>query len=486
MYRQKDHAQLEFEDFYHPFGSGLRSDNRWVRLAKIIPWEHLEAEYARLFSEKMGAPAKPFRMALGALIIKERLDITDEETVEQIRENHYLQYFIGITEYKDEVPFDPSMMVHFRKRLSREIVSKINADIVMRACGNSNDSDPDAPTLTGGNEANKQDMLPDKDESPNSGTLIIDASVVPADITYPTDIDLLNAAREKLEEIIDVLHEGHEKETAKPRTYRNNARRDYLRVIRKRKKSPKVIRKGIKQQLQYIRRDLGHIETMVERHSGLSRLSRRQYRDLLICAEVYRQQMEMFHNKTRSIGDRIVSISQPHVRPIVRGKKSADVEFGAKITVSRFDGYDLLEYVSWNNYNESTLLKDHVEAYHQRFGIYPKAVMVDKLYRNRENIRFCTENGIRISGPRLGRPPKDHVANRKIEREDEGIRNQIEGTFGRAKRKYGLDRLTTKLAITSESTIAMIILVMNLEKYLKYIFARLLNYYLSSYYWLFA
>ena len=96
MYRRRATDQLEFENFYLPFGGKLRSDNRWVKLAKAIPWEELEEQYASLFSKDKGAPAKTFRMALGALIIKEKLNITDEETVEQIRETPYLQYFIDL------------------------------------------------------------------------------------------------------------------------------------------------------------------------------------------------------------------------------------------------------------------------------------------------------------------------------------------------------------------------------------------------------
>ena len=94
MYKKQEHEN-EFIDFYLPFGGHLRSENRWVKLAKLIPWEELEPNYAIHFSKKMGRKAKPFRVALGALVIKEKLQLTDEETIEQIRENHYLQYFLG-------------------------------------------------------------------------------------------------------------------------------------------------------------------------------------------------------------------------------------------------------------------------------------------------------------------------------------------------------------------------------------------------------
>ncbi len=117
MYRHKI-PQPEFEAFYLPFGGHPRSDNRWIRLAKLIPWDEAEKKYAAHFAESgMGAPAKNVRIALGALIIKERLGLSDEETVEQIRENPYLQYFLGFEGYRDQPPFEASMMVHFRKRM---------------------------------------------------------------------------------------------------------------------------------------------------------------------------------------------------------------------------------------------------------------------------------------------------------------------------------------------------------------------------------
>lgn len=127
MYRQESPKQLSFEDFYLPFGSHLNPSNRWVRLADLIPWDDFEQSYADQFAQSgQGAPAKPFRLALGSLIIKEKLNITDEEIVEQMRENHYLQYFVGMEGYKDEQLFDPSMMVHFRKRITAQMLEEIN------------------------------------------------------------------------------------------------------------------------------------------------------------------------------------------------------------------------------------------------------------------------------------------------------------------------------------------------------------------------
>ncbi len=203
MYK-KNNSNPEFEDFYLPFGGKLKSDNRWIRLAKQIPWDEIESIYSSQFS-KTGAPAKNLRIALGALIIKEKLKLTDREIVDQIIENPYLQYFIGLEEYQDEPPFDSSMMVHFRKRLNFEIISEIN-DLVYGV----------KDQEKGSSEKDKNDKEPPL----NAGKLLVDATCAPADIRYPTDVSLLNEAREKTEKIIDTLHAPFVGKVEKVRTYR--------------------------------------------------------------------------------------------------------------------------------------------------------------------------------------------------------------------------------------------------------------------------
>ncbi len=130
MYRQSNQPSITPENFELPVAVKLSPDNRWVIMAELIPWWEFESEYAEKFSEKMGAPAKPFRIALGALIIKEKLGTSDRETVEQIRENPYLQYFLGMSDYSNEAPFEPSMMVHFRERIGMNLVNIINKKMV--------------------------------------------------------------------------------------------------------------------------------------------------------------------------------------------------------------------------------------------------------------------------------------------------------------------------------------------------------------------
>lgn len=130
MYRKKEPDPTPPESFELPFGGKLSEDNRWIIMAKLIPWSEFEQEYAQIFAPEMGAPAKSFRMALGALIIKEKLGTSDRETVEQIRENPYLQYFLGMSNYTNEEPFDASIFVYFRKRINIDLVNKINLKMV--------------------------------------------------------------------------------------------------------------------------------------------------------------------------------------------------------------------------------------------------------------------------------------------------------------------------------------------------------------------
>lgn len=459
MYRKRETEQLLLSDFFLPFSGKLNSENRWVKLSQIIPWDKIEDKYAKNFKGIKGNVALSVRVALGAIIIKEKCGFTDEELVEQIQENAYLQYFLGYREFINGKPFEPSLMVAFRKRLSFIDINELMLEI---------------STQPNNCESNGEKDDADNDDKPNSGKLIIDATCTPADIHYPTDLSLLNQCREKAEEIIDELFaQVKGKYSVKPRTYRKNARRDFLRVEKQRKSSKKSIHNVIRKQLNYIGRDLRIISDLVGNGAILANLSKRQYRDLLVLNEVYRQQLTMFSSSQNSIESRITSISQPHVRPIVRGKASAKVEFGAKISVSVINGYCYIEKLDWENFNEGIQLIESIERYRRQYGCYPEAVLADKIYRNRNNLSFCQEKGIRLLGPKLGRPSKNNIKIEKsILKQDEGERNLIESRFGVGKRRFGLGRIMAKLQCTSETVIALQFLILNLEHKLRVLFAN--------------
>ena len=310
MYKKSDPQMNFIDDFYLPFGGFLRSDNRWVILSRNIPWEAIEAKYASLFSD-VGQPAKPIRMAVGSLIIKERLQLSDEELVLQVAENHYLQYFLGLKTYQDIPPFDPSVLTKWRKRFTADILKDINRMIVEAQKAKQTPPPPGgAPSSSGGGDNGSSDA----DNRPNAGKMIIDATCAPADIKYPTDIGLLSDAREKLEELIDRLHAPLRTQGPKPRTYRQKARRIYLNIAKQKQPRGKSVRKAIGKQLRYIARDLRIIQAL-QQQAGAAQLTQRQQQYLETIRTLYSALAEYL--KRRSGG--LVRLSFGEIEKIIGG-----------------------------------------------------------------------------------------------------------------------------------------------------------------------
>lgn len=452
MYKFARNHQFTLSDFNQPAGLKMNPENRWVKKAATIPWNEIEERYAGLFPSTTGMPAKPLQTALGALIIQKQYGYSDRELVEQIRENPYYQYFIGLHGYQDKIPFVPSLLVEFRKRLTDDILIEINEMIAEY-------NTPDDDDTPGGCADEGKDGAED-DRDKNHGTLILDATCAPQQISYPQDVNLLNEARENLESIIDAV--CYEYNYYKPRMYRRKARKDYLNLAKSKKRTAKKIRKAVKQQLQYVRRDLAYVDMFLEQDDV--ELTPKQLERLKVIREVYEQQRYMYENKTHRVDNRIVSISQPYIRPIVRGKAKAPVEFGAKLDMSIDErGIARLERLSFDAYNESDVLTGAVERYHERTGHYPERVLADQIYRNRKNRTYCKDHGIRISGPALGRPKKTTLEDRKQAYADNTDRIGIERGFSLAKRCYGLGLIRTKLDTTTRSSIALSIIAMNVN-----------------------
>lgn len=449
MYKFGRNHQFKLTDFNMPAGLKLNMENRWVLYADMIPWDAIEEKYAELFPGKTGMPAKPLRLALGSLLIQKKLNYSDRELVEEITENPYLQYFVGLPGFTYDPPYAPSLLVEFRKRLNEKVLAEINEMIIAY-----NTPDDKNPPTDGGDD----DSDPDREFV--QGTMILDATCAPQNISYPQDTNLLNEARENLEDMIDCI--CTENSLEKPRTYRRNARKDYLNFAKSKKRTAKKIRKAIRQQLQYLRRDIGYVDRFIEDGYELTDRQADRYKVIL---KVYEQQKYMFENNVHKVADRIVSISQPYIRPIVRGKAAAPVEFGAKLDLSLDEkGMARLEKLSFDAYNESDVLITAAENYKERTGHYPERVLADKIYRNRINLSFCKEHGIRLSGPSLGRPKKDQKTDKKLEYRDNADRVAVERAFALAKHSYGLGKIMTKLDETSRSSIMLSVIAMNIGR----------------------
>lgn len=162
MYKFNRNRQFSRSDFNQPTGLKMNPENRWIKKAETIPWDKIEEQYASLFPSETGMPVKPLQTAWGSLLIQKQYGYSDRELVEQIRENSYDQCFIGLPGYRDEIPFVPSLLVEFRKRLTDEILTEINEMIAEY-------NSPKDPPPGGGNDLDSSDS-----ETDNQGTLIME------------------------------------------------------------------------------------------------------------------------------------------------------------------------------------------------------------------------------------------------------------------------------------------------------------------------
>ena len=475
MLKYTSSEQLSFTEFQTPFEKGLDGKNRWIVLAAHIPWDDLVFIYAKSLRADFGRRAIDPRVVIGAMIIKHKKSLTDEATIEEIQENPYLQFFLGFSEFTHKRVFDPSLFVTLRKRLGVDAFEQMNQKFIKKV----ETSQQQQVATDQSTSAHKQKSKEQKesktekakaadkqssDGSLNRGTLIVDATVAPQDIKFPTDLDLLNTCREHTERIIDELYEPTPGKR-KPRTYRKVARQDYLSTAKKKRKNVKALRKAMRKQLNYVKRNIKTVNHLLD--SSSQPISKRSLRQFWIVQEVYRQQQDMYDRRSHQVDNRIVSVSQPHVRPIVRGKSGKNVEFGAKISASLVNGFAYLDKLGWDAFNEGKDLIPQVESYRKRFGVYPEVVLGDGIYGSRENRKFLKAKGIRFSGKALGRPLKLSKDEKRVLSNEARRRSSIEGKFGEGKRKYDLGLVKAKTMYTSESWIAAVFFVMNLAHWMR-------------------
>jgi IS5 family transposase len=382
-----------------------------------------------------------------------------------ISENVYMQYFCGLKSFQSKEPFDASLFVDIRKRLGNEKFDAFNAAIIRKY----QEAEKGKPSKKNKNKHVSDTQSNTNNTSPNKGTLKIDASVADQYITHPTDLKLLNTCREESEGLIDALYEKGDF-TKKPRTYRRVARKEYLELSKKKNKDNKQIRKAIGKQLRYLNRNIGTINTMLDNFEDIRfPLPKRDQWLFWIMQHIYNQQHEMHAQKKHTCEHRIVNLYQPYVRPIVRGKDKAKVEFGSKINISEMDGMVRLDHFSWENFNEGGDVALQIERYRELYGCYPELLLADRIFLTRENRHLLKEKHIRTVGKPLGRPPKEELnayQKRKLKKE-RNQRNHVEAKFGQAKNGYRLNQIRAKRSDTSKSWISAILFIMNLEKLFK-------------------
>ena len=437
MYRSKDRKTLFLFSELFPFGGRLKDDNRWFRIARLVPWEELEGEYARYFSA-VGRPATDARLIIGLLLLKHMTGLSDEGVVQEVLENPYMQAFCGFEHFVAEEILDSSTLAKQRGRLGVEFFRKL--------------------------EEKTYKVLIERKIIKAKG-MLMDATVFPEGIKYPNDVGLLNDVREWLVEHIKRFGKSVGK---RYRTYCRVARRDYLGFSKKRNKTKKAINRAKRQMLQYVRRNIRQLQEIIEivEITGCE-VARSILNRSGVAQQIYRQQLEMYKGRVNRIAGRIVSFHRPYVRPIKRGKLGRDVEFGAKGGLVHVDGFLFLDHFKHEAFAEDKVAGDHLRAYQGRFGKLPPYVAADRKYGTRDNRELLKGLGVRGSFRPLGRKARGDQKHERWFKDRQKERNRIEGSFGNGKQHYGLDRVRYSIENGSEIWVRGGILAMNLKAALK-------------------
>jgi hypothetical protein len=438
MYRPQDRAaRLLFPELF-PFGGKLDERNRWLRIADLIPWQDLEDEYRKAFSD-IGRPAKDAQLVIGLLLLKHMTGLSDRELVAEVLENPYMQAFCGFRSMATEDVLDASTLAKIRGKLGLSFFRYM--------------------------EEKTYEVLIERRIIRKKG-MLLDATVFPEAIKYPNDVGLLNDVREWLVRSIHKL--GKALGVKRPRTYKRKARQEYLKFAKKKAKTKKTIARAKKAMLQYVRRNLRQMWELIE---TAKRRRKKVYRAVMkrlrVAGEIFRQQREMYARKTHRIADRIVSLHRPYVRPIKTGKQAKDTEFGAKGALMHVDGFLFLDHLKHEAFNESEFAVAQIGAYKERFGELPPYMAADRKYGTRENREETDKLGIRTSFIPLGRASKEIRKTDPWFKAKQKERNRIEGSFGNGKEHYGLNRVKYAGESGTEMWVRASLLAMNLKTALR-------------------
>ena len=442
----------------------LNRGNRWIRLADALPWAEIEKEYnKRLRNQKSGAGNKPARMVVSAFIVKHMMNLSDEETILMIQENPYMQYLAGLSEFQASPIFTPELMTIVRHRLGEDFFNSLTLMVAKAGIAVQDDDDR---SCGGG--------YTDEDGEMHSGVMKIDATCTDAEMRFPTDINLLEDGSREVDRLTQKICGRLGLKT--PRTQRGQSRSAFMEYTKRKHKGAKLGKETRRRQIHCLEADLETLMSIVEKmpSDNIHKILKpKDMRNLDATLTMLRQQEEMLSEGVRNCADRIVSIFQPHVRPIVRGKAKARTEFGAKVGLSVVNGYDFIDTISWNAYNESNDLQKQIKNYKARFGYYPSEVQADKIYLNKENRKLLKDMHIFCHCAPLGRPPKNPdplLAEQRHKASCE--RNEVEGSFGTGKRRYQANNIRAKLPDTARSWISGCFLAKNLKKFLRDLLLR--------------
>lgn len=434
MYQGKDRQTRKLFSEFLPFEGKLDSENRWLKIKGLIPWENLEARYQGYFSDR-GRPALDGRLVIGILLLKHMTGSSDEAIVELVNENPYMQSFCWLERFATKPLLDSSSLSKNRKRLGPKYFAEL--------------------------EKETYQVLIDQKIIKAKG-MLIDATVFPEHLRYPTDTGLLNESRQWVVKQIKSLGSSL---GVKVRTYCRKAQKEYLAFSKKKNKSRKLIQRTRKSLLQYLRRNVKQMQSLLEESKQQGIKIERKVKDRFeVVRKVLYQQFQMYRQKVNRIEERIVSLHRPWTRPILRGKTGPKaVEFGPKASLSYVDGFVFLDHLSSYNFSEAHRVDAQLEQYETLFGKKPSYVVADKIYGNRENRRLLKKEEIRDAFQPLGRKASQQNPATRWRKQKQRERNRIEGSLGHAKNHFDLDKIKYYIQDGPEIWVRLGLMSMNLQ-----------------------
>jgi hypothetical protein len=414
-------TQLPIFKELSPYSGQIDQNNRWIKLAELVPWGSMDMIYRKYFDEGKQSVIKNSRLVLGLMLGQMLLEQSDRAIVEYFHENPYFQYFCGQDTFVVKVEkgiVHHSLLSKRRKRLGKSYVVQFEREVL--------------------GILKKKALI-------KGQKLILDATVFPANITYPNDVKLLNTVREYLcKTILDVKNTYDPK--GRIRTVRRVARKLYLNFQKTKRKSKQLIRNTRNKMIRYVCRNIYQLERVLERANCLKSWQREQIEaKMQVAKEILAQQVHMATTRGRQVANRIVSFHWPEIRPMVRGKDGKAVEFGPKAHVALVDGYAFLDDAKYDSFHEGVQLESCLEKHRHRFGKVPELLLADQLYANRKNRALLDEKDIPHSFKRMGRPPNESKGDKQKYRrqfkQKQGQRNHIEAAFGHLKDRFNLDKV---------------------------------------------
>lgn len=417
----------------------LDEDHELVKIAKIIDWVSLSDNLAKFYCPDNGRPAKPARAKVGLLILKHLYRFSDEELIDLLKRDIYAQYLcdISLKEAKDFI--NSSTLSKFRKQIGLEGAKLIEQEVLI--------SLQRAKLLKG-------------------RKLVCDTTVVPSNIAYPTDISLLEKIRQKAVRYLDKSREFGAKTY---RTYKRTAKKVYIQYQKIRHHTIKSRKKAQKKILQFSRRNVSQLKEAVKEISKAagSLLGNAQEKFLkeaesflTTASSIMTQQKDIY--KGLKVKERIVSIHQPHIRPMVRGKYPVEVEFGPNALLNLKNNFLFLDDLQFNNVSDTQLLDTAIKGYKERFNSLPTQLTTDRGFWSPENYTLAEDYGIaKIAIENKGK--SSYLKGKPFRERLRRLRCAVEAKISLAKRKFGLDRIRYTIQNGEEIWVRLSLISMNLK-----------------------